>query len=288
VAAPVLQVYQHDAWNDFSGEPPFPLSGAAGELESAPLSGERCALPFLPRIFREFMLYEHHAINATRGYARRFSPSLFPITRSYERLTGATFPKFKPKPLWYREPIYYLGNHLTFVPSGTPVSPPGYTRAFDYELELGFVLSKPLRNPTPKQAAEAIGAFVVVCDFSARDRQRAEMDSGFGPQKSKHFLNSMSTVAVSADEILPRVDRLEAGVEIDGKRVVTTSTAGMRYSLAEVIVHAAQDEQLFPGELFATGTVPGACALENGAWLEKGSRLRLFVEAVGDIEHSIL
>ena len=29
-------------------------------------------------------------------------------------------------------------------------------------------------------------------------------------------------------------------------------------------------------------------AYANGAWLEKGSRLRLFIEDVGEIEHSIV
>lgn len=101
------------------------------------------ALPFEPRSFRDFMLFEEHAIAAARGYARRFMPAAYPIANAYERLTGKTFPGFKPKPLWYRQPTYYMGNHLTFVPSGTPIETPSYTQALDYELELGFVLDKP-------------------------------------------------------------------------------------------------------------------------------------------------
>lgn len=50
--------------------------------------------------------------------------------------------------------------------SGTPVKAPAYTQALDYELELGFVLSKPLLDATPDQALEAIGGFVVVGEIA--------------------------------------------------------------------------------------------------------------------------
>jgi 2-keto-4-pentenoate hydratase/2-oxohepta-3-ene-1,7-dioic acid hydratase in catechol pathway len=245
-------------------------------------------LPFQPASFRDFMLYERHVIDATRGYVQRFMPGAYRVARSYERLTGRTFPSFRPKPLWYRQPIYYMGNHLTFVASGTPVQCPSYSRALDYELELGFVLAKPLLNATPQEAMAAIGAYVVLCDFSARDVQRDEMASGFGPQKSKHFLSSMSPVAIPASEISPRVEHLTGVVEIDGIIVARTSTNGMRYSLGEVLAHASKDEQLHPGELFGTGTLPGGSGMENGHWLKSGSRLRLAIDGIGEIHHLIL
>lgn len=252
------------------------------------MSETPAVLPFEPASFRDFMLFEEHVIGATRGYVKRFMPGAYRIARAYEAVTGRTFPRFKPTTLWYRQPIYYMGNHLNFVPSGTPIATPSYTHALDYELELGFVLDKPLRNATPADATAAIGAFVVVCDFSARDVQKAEMDSGFGPQKSKHFLSSMSPVAVPAAHILPRIDALTGTVEIDGKAAARCYTRGMRYSLGEVLAHASRDEQLHPGELFATGTLPGGSGMENGCWLSSGSRLRLTIDGVGTVEHVIL
>lgn len=234
------------------------------------------------------MLYESHVVNASRGYARRFLPKLHGLASAYEALTRRTFPAFKPRPLWYRQPIYYMGNHLAFVPSGTPVRGPSYTTALDYELELGFVLARPLFNASPEQALAAIGAFVVLNDISARDVQRDEMQSGFGPQKAKHFLSSMSETAVTADAVLPFVDDLQASIRINGREVAATSTGGMRYSLGEVLAHASRDERLFPGELFGTGTLPGGCALENGSWLRPGDVLHLQIDRVGEIEHHIL
>jgi len=245
-------------------------------------------LPFQPRSFRDVLHYEDHWIQSSRGYVRQFMPAAFRLTTLYERLTGAIFPAFRPPKLLDRQPLYYFGNHLTIVPSGTPVKIPSYSKALDYELELGWVLSKPLFNATPDQALDAVGGFVVVNDFSARDVQRAEMRSGFGPQKSKHFLSSMSATMVCPDRILPRIDALKAGVEINGKLVASLSSAGMRYSIGEVLAHLSRDEQLRPGELIASGTLPGGSGLEAGRLLSSGDELRLVIEEVGEIVHHIL
>ncbi|TGN40667.1 fumarylacetoacetate hydrolase family protein [Marinobacter confluentis] len=250
--------------------------------------GSDLSLPFQPLSFRDFMLYESHVINASRGLARRFMPGAYRLASAYEKLSGKTFPKFRPHPLWYQQPIYYMGNHLAFVPSGVDVNPPAYTSALDYELELGFVLARPLKNASVEAAVDAIGAFVLLNDFSARDIQLPEMRSGFGPQKSKHFLSSMAANTVDARTLLPRLDNLEGAVLINDRQVATVTTAGMQYSLGEVLAHVSRDEQLFPGELFGTGTLPGGSGMENGHWLNAGDTLTLTLSGVGDITHKIL
>ena len=244
-------------------------------------------LPFQPLSFRDCMLFEQHWVQSSRGYARRFLPASYRVTQLFEKLFHQPFPAFRPHRLWRQQPIYYFGNHLTMVPSGTPVTPPDYTHALDYELELGWVLSRPLFNATPAEAEAAIGAFVVVNDFSARDVQREEMRSGLGPQKSKHFFSSMSTTLVTADEILPRVDRLHAHVEINGVVVSRTGTQGMRYTPGEVLAHLSRGEQLYAGELIASGTLPGGCGMETNHWLKKGDTLRLVIDPIGEIVHTI-
>jgi 2-keto-4-pentenoate hydratase/2-oxohepta-3-ene-1,7-dioic acid hydratase in catechol pathway len=244
-------------------------------------------LPFQPRSFRDVLLYEDHWIQSSRGYVRCFMPAAFRLTALYEKLTGGVFPAFRPPKLLARQPIYYFGNHLTIVASGTPVKIPSYSQALDYELELGWVLAKPLLNATPEQALDAIGGFVVVNDFSARDVQRAEMLSGFGPQKSKHFLSSMSATMVTPEHVLPNIDALAARVEINGRLVTSLISAGMRYSIGEVLAHLSRDEQLHPGELIASGTLPGGSGLEAGRLLQSGDELRLVIEEVGEIVHRI-
>ncbi|WP_348726674.1 fumarylacetoacetate hydrolase family protein [uncultured Mycolicibacterium sp.] len=263
-------------------DPAWELERARGHHDAA---GH--VLPFQPVSFRDFMLYEQHAVDAARGLVRRFHPGQSRAAEGIERLTRKPFPLFKPKALFYRQPIYYMSNHLSFVPSGTTVAVPSYSTALDYELELGFVLRAPLFNAAPAEALDAIGAFVVVNDFSARDVQRAEMATGLGPQKAKHFASSMSVQAVTADEILPRIDDLTGFVAVNGDAVSAVCSRGMRWTLGELLAHASRDEHLYAGELFATGTLPGGSGMETGHWLRPGDQLTLAIDQIGEISHPI-
>ncbi|MGI9403474.1 MAG: fumarylacetoacetate hydrolase family protein, partial [Hyphomicrobium sp.] len=138
------------------------IAVAARDIDPEPNREENVVIPFTPRSFRDFMLFEAHAINAARGFVHHFMPRTAPIVRTYEKVTGTTFPKLKPHALWYRQPVYYMGNHLAFITGGHDVTMPSYTRALDYELELGFVLAHPLLDARPETAEAAIGGFVVL------------------------------------------------------------------------------------------------------------------------------
>ncbi|KQU44963.1 fumarylacetoacetase [Rhodococcus sp. Leaf278] len=264
-------------------DPEWELARADEHLQHSAL-----VLPFQPASFRDFMLYEQHVLDASRGLLRRFHPKQSRAVAGVEALTRRPFPLLRPKPLFYTQPIYYMSNALTFVPSGTALAAPSYAKALDYELEIGFVLARGLFDATVDEALDAIGAFVVLNDFSARDVQRSEMDSGFGPQKSKHFATSLSEVAVTADEILPTIDSLRGTVTIDGTIVSTVSSAGMQHTIGEVLAHASRSETLRPGELFATGTLPGGSGMETGHWLTPGSTVELAIDGIGSISHVIL
>lgn len=286
-----LQELDGTQWRALAG--PSPLGPAAFSTEWELATADRhlqdtdAVLPFTPLSFRDFLLSEQHNTAAARGMINRFHPWTARITNTYEKLTRRTVPAFKPRTLFYQQPIYYMSNAMTIVPSGTPVACPDYSTALDFELEIGFVLAAPLYNATPSEAAAAVGGFVLVNDFSARDVQRAEMSSGMGPQKSKHFLSSMSTTVVTADEILPRLDALTGAVELNGRTVSRVNSAGLQWTVGEVLAHASRDEQLLPGELFGLGTLPGGSGMETGNWLSSGDTLRLTLDDIGEVEHRI-
>lgn len=291
------QVDTGDGWRDadesdsesafFTVRPAFTTAFEIERYERLGLADGANVLPLCPASFRDFMVFEKHAIDAARGMARRFVPAGYRIGRVYEALSRRTFPPFRPNSLWYRQPIYYMSNALTVIPSGIPITFPPYSRALDFELELGIVLGAHLSDATAEQAAAAIAAVVVINDFSARDVQLAEMRSGFGPQRSKHFASSMSVTAVAGQPVVDRLDRLTATVAINGTTLARTGTQGMRYSMAEAIAHVSQGEQLYPGELLSTGTLPGGSGMELGRWLATGDELRLEIDGIGVIEHRI-
>ncbi|MFI1919600.1 fumarylacetoacetate hydrolase family protein [Nocardia sp. NPDC020380] len=279
---------ESDSAGGLSAIPPaFSTDFEIARYDALGLADGAEVLPVCPTSFRDFMVFEKHAIDAARGLAKRFVPGGYRVAKVYEAVTRRSFPLFRPPALWYQQPIYYMSNALTIVPSGVSVSPPAYSQALDFELELGVVLGAPLRDATVEEAAAAIAAVVVINDFSARDVQFAEMRSGFGPQRSKHFMSSMSATAVAGPAVADRLDRLTASVSINGNTLSRSGTESMKYSLPEAIAHVSQGEQLYPGELFASGTLPGGSGMELGHWLAPGDELRLEIDGIGIIEHHI-
>ncbi|MEM6486193.1 MAG: fumarylacetoacetate hydrolase family protein [Pseudomonadota bacterium] len=263
------------------------LAELAGDLPDAAAGEARMLPPVDVRSFRDFMLYEEHVINASRGLVRRVMPGVYPIARAYETVLRRPFPRFKPHKLWYQQPIYYFGNGLNVLTDGDPMPWPKYTDLLDYELEIGAVLVRPLRNASAEEAAAAIGGFVLINDFSARDVQIDEMFSGFGPQKAKHFGSAISAEVVTADEILPILDELTGSVSINGQQVATVSSAGAQFTLPEAIAFASTCEDLHPGELFGSGTLPGGAGIENDALVKSGDNLTLVVDGLASLTNVV-
>jgi 2-keto-4-pentenoate hydratase/2-oxohepta-3-ene-1,7-dioic acid hydratase in catechol pathway len=109
-------------------------------LELASTFHPDALLPFAPVSFRDFMLYEEHAIAAARGMVKRFMPGAWRFVSAYESVFDKLPARMRPKPIWYERPIYYMGSHINFFADGDTLPWPAYTSALDYELELGAVI----------------------------------------------------------------------------------------------------------------------------------------------------
>ena len=248
---------------------------------------EKVEIPFQPLSYRDFLLWEKHYIDSARGFAKKFYPKFFPIIKIYETVLRKPFPAFIPKGLWYKQPIYYMGNHLAFETDGYTIPIPDYCTVLDYELEFGIILSKPLFNATPDEAEKAIGGFTLFNDISARNVQRAEMKSGFGLQKAKNFCNIMGSVVVTADEILPIWKNMNGQVKINDETVARVNTAGAQFSLGECVAFVSKGEKLYPGEFFGSGTIPGGSGIENGFLLQAGDKIEMSIENIGSVTNYI-
>ena len=119
---------------------------------------------------------------------------------------------------FYAFPTAYNGRSSSVVISGTPVHRPcgmlrvpssdrfefGPTRRMDYELELGFFVSKPVEHgkvvKSADEAKEHIFGFVLMNDWSARDIQFAEM-APLGPFNGKASATTISPWVVTLDAL---------------------------------------------------------------------------------------
>lgn len=130
-------------------------------------------------------------------------------------LTTAAIPKN-----WYYAPSCYNGRQSSVVPTATDTRRPknvyfsegmdsepayGPTRKLDFELEMGYFISKPVPygDDMPiSEAKEHIFGFVMLNDWSARDHQLFEMRP-LGPISSKSFGTTVSNWVVPMEALEP-------------------------------------------------------------------------------------
>jgi 2-keto-4-pentenoate hydratase/2-oxohepta-3-ene-1,7-dioic acid hydratase in catechol pathway/sugar lactone lactonase YvrE len=261
------------------------LAAQAPSAEPAlPLLGP----PFRPAAFRDCSLWEEHMIGVARGLLRLRESSAAAISDGYERLARRPFPRLRPRPLWYEQPLYYKGNPATFIGDGDTVRWPAYAQVLDYELEVGVVVARDCSDLTREEALGVAGGFVLLNDFSARDVQFREMVEGLmGPAKSKDFGTALGSVVVTAPEFLPVLGTLIAEVWVNGERWGGGSTEKMQHDVADVLAYASVGEQLAAGTVIGLGTIPGCSGIEVGRWLSPGDVVELSAGPLGRLRNSV-
>ncbi len=249
-----------------------------------------------PESIRDFMVFEQHVINCTRRFG--MSRGLASLDRMVEKTLGrkSTLAYRMMRP-WYERPVYYKGNRMTVIGDGASVTIPRYTKRFDWELEFGIFLCKQGRDISKGNARDFIGGFTIFNDLSARDIQGKEMRGRLGPAKGKDFDggNAIGPALVTPDEV-PDPYNLEMRARINGEEASYGHTRGMRWTFEELIAYASQDETLYPGEFFGsgTGTVPESgenrccCGLEMGRFLKAGDTIELEVERLGKLTNRVI
>jgi fumarylacetoacetate (FAA) hydrolase len=121
----------------------------------------------------------------------------------------------------------------------------------------------------------AIAGLTLANDWTARDLERAERASGFGPSKSKDFALSLGPVLVTPEEldgpleVVARVGGVERG------RVVLAPRWG------ELARHAARNTELRAGELLVCS------GPSDGPWLQRGDRVELELAGVGVLHSAV-
>jgi len=273
------------------------LAGGSGAREAALRVAEHVAeqafdvalaprLPFAARSLRPFLLSPRHSEQVARGMARRYAPAeVVRQAAEYEQVEGETFPSFRPRPLMLSLPLLYQGNHNALVPSGTPIVTPSYGHDLDFELELGFVVCRDVRDADAAECRDAIGGLVILNDVSLRDTQWEEVHgSPLGPvQKCKSFATAMSSEVLTADEALPGLASLTGTVEVDGERWASGRADDFAHPLEACLARACAGETVVAGELFSTGTLAGCSGIELGRLPEPGATVTLDVPRIGTV-----
>lgn len=200
---------------------------------------------------------------------------------------------------WYRLPIFYFSNVSEIRGPGDPVWAPGGSHELDYELEVCALVDTPARDLAAERAEEAIGGYLILNDWSARDLQREETTVRLGPAKGKDFASSIGPWLVTPDELEDvrppgsTGPALALTAEVNGVELSHGNWADAQFSFGQMLARASADATLRPGDLVGSGTVGGGCLLEIGPatlgrYLEPGDEVVLRIERLGALASPIV
>ncbi|MCA1572069.1 MAG: fumarylacetoacetate hydrolase family protein [Chloroflexi bacterium] len=193
---------------------------------------------------------------------------------------------------WYRLPIFYFSNVSEIRGPGDAVHAPRGSRELDYELEVAALIDTPIRDLDAARGGEAIGGYLILNDWSARDLQRDESTVRLGPAKGKDFAASIGPWLVTPDELADiRRDKgydVAMTAAVNGQELSRGSWASAHFSFGEMVERASADARLRPGDLLGSGTVGTGCLLEIKderlkRYLEPGDTVTLTIERLGQL-----
>ncbi|MFP5297684.1 MAG: fumarylacetoacetate hydrolase family protein [Actinomycetota bacterium] len=187
---------------------------------------------------------------------------------------------------WYEAPVYYKGNRRATLGPGDACPWPSYTDHLDFELEMAMVVGKRGRDVPKERAADHIFGFMVFNDFSARDVQMREVTAWLGPAKGKDFANAFGPCIVTADEVGAEPD-LEMICRVNGEEWGRARSSEMHWAWADMIAHVSNSEDIYPGDVYGSGTPGGCCGLDLGRKLSHGDVVELEIEHIGSLTNPI-
>lgn len=188
--------------------------------------------------------------------------------RSKAALTGRDAPS---------EPLLFAASP-TALASGNAsvVLPEKQTQEMDYEAEIGFVVGSALYRATPDEVWPAIAAATAVNDITARDVMRATQN----PTLAKSFpgFKPVGASYASLDELRDR-DCIRVRAWVNDEPRQDDSSAGMIFSVPELVSRLSHWVALAPGDLVITGT-PAGTGQDRQQFLRPGDEVRVEVDAV--------
>ena len=198
---------------------------------------------------------------------------------------------------WYRLPIFYFSNVSEIRGPGEPVWAPRGSAELDYELEVAALIDTPVRDLDAARGEEAIGGYMVLNDWSARDLQREESTVRLGPAKGKDFASSIGPWLVTPDELVDT--RTDTGYDltmtamVNGQELSRGTWSSAHFGFGQMVERASADVRLRPGDLLGSGTVGTGCLLEVRdeilkRYLEPGDSVTLAIERLGELTAAVV
>ena len=176
----------------------------------------------------------------------------------------------------------------TLVGSGETVLLPGYAKMIDWEVELAVVIGQRVRHARGEAALASIAGYSILNDISARDwvpmEERSYLGLDWVMLKGFDGSSPMGPFITPA-EFVQAPQALMLTLAVNGQVKQHPNTAGMAFSIQEIIEHLTSIMTLEPGDVIATGTPSGVgYGRKPPEFLRPGDRMDAEIEGLGRLE----
>ena len=155
------------------------------------------------------------------------------------------------------------------------------SKKLDWEVELGIVIGKELKNISEKESPNHILGYCLVNDISERDWQIEKMGQ-WVKGKSHDTFGPIGPYLVTKDEITD-VNNLNLSLDVNGKRMQTGNTDTMIFNAYFIVAYLSKFMSLQAGDIITTGTPPGVgMGMKPPVFLKAGDTMRLSIDNLGE------
>ncbi len=159
--------------------------------------------------------------------------------------------------------LLFAKDASTLAPAVGNLHRPANVQLLDYELELGLVIKKDIKQPTTITNAnlpDFIAGIVIANDVSARGIQISQ-EQWFKGKSFRGFCPAGPYLCLLEDEDFDKLDNLELELKVNGETRQKVNTSLMIFKPAETLTEISTIFNLARGDLLLTGT-PGGVALQ--------------------------
>tara|TARA_B100001540_G_scaffold254505_1_gene231428 strand:- start:390 stop:1232 length:843 start_codon:yes stop_codon:yes gene_type:complete len=179
------------------------------------------------------------------------------------------------------EPIVFMKATSSINGPNDDIKISKNSKKLDWEVELGIVIGKNLKNITEVEAPEYILGYCLVNDISEREWQLEKMGQ-WVKGKSNDTFGPIGPYLVTKDEI-PDVNNLNLSLDVNGKRMQTGNSKTMIFNVNFIVSYLSKFMSLQTGDIITTGTPPGVgMGMKPQVFLKSGDKMRLSIDHLGE------
>ena len=179
-----------------------------------------------------------------------------------------------------KEPIVFMKANSSVCGPNDDIEIEKNSKKLDWEVELGIIIGKEVKNTEEKDAADHILGYCLVNDISEREWQIEKLGQ-WVKGKSHDTYGPIGPYIVTTDEIKD-INNLNLSLDVNEKRMQTGNTKTMIFNVYFIVSYLSKFMSLQPGDIITTGTPPGVgMGRKPQVFLKAGDRMKLSIDNLG-------